>query len=50
MNQKIKKVTEKFISVKPDTYDAIKRLSIEEDRTIRSVVERAVRLYDAKQN
>ena len=43
-------VKEKFISVKPETYERIKKLAAQEDRTIRSIVERAVRAYDAKES
>jgi len=40
-----KKYSEKIISVKGETSELIRKLADKEDRTIRSIVDRAVRYY-----
>jgi hypothetical protein len=36
---------DKIISVKADTYELIKKLAKSEERTIRSIIDRALKLY-----
>jgi predicted transcriptional regulator len=38
---------DKMISVDEETYKQIKKIAQREERTIRSVIERAIRIYDA---
>ena len=41
-------VKEKIVSIKPETYKLIREFADMEDRTIRSIIERAMRLYKEK--